>query len=289
MNHMKTAVITTGGLGTRILTCTKTNPKAMLPLYDRSNDNLAEPHLRPLIELVFEHLYDNGIRRFCIIVGKKTKSTIINHLTPDTKFIELLKKRNSPVDKRFIKTLERVYKKFNNCEVVWISQATPMGFGHALLSSKKFVGNESFLLHAGDTFIENYDFLPKLINLHKKTNAFGTLSLQQRNDVTGYGIAHFKKIKNKNRVFLVEEKPKKPRSRWIILPIYVFKPDVFTALKNTPKDHNNELQVTDAIKTMLDWKRKIIAFNFGQRKWFDIGTPKNYYNAINLSYKNAIR
>lgn len=288
-SNMKSAVITTGGLGTRVLTFTKTNPKAMLPLYDVSPDNLSEPHLRPLLEIVFENLYDNGFRKFCFIVGTKTKSSILNHLTPDPKFISLLKKRNSSVDKRFILTLNRIYKKFDNSEIHWISQSTPMGFGHALLSAQKFVKNESFLLHAGDTYIENYDFLPKLIKLHEKNHASGTLVLQQKNDVKGYGLAQFKKINNVNQVTSVQEKPKLPKSKQVILPIYAFKPEIFDALNKTSKGYNNELQVTDGITTLLNWNKKILAFNFNKNKWFDIGTPKNYYNAFNLSYRKAIR
>ena len=51
---MKTAVITTAGLGTRLLTTTKASPKTLLPLYDRSFDRNTEPLLRPLIEIIFE-------------------------------------------------------------------------------------------------------------------------------------------------------------------------------------------------------------------------------------------
>ena len=80
---MKTAVITTGGLGTRLLTVTKASPKTLLPLYDRSFDRNVEPLLRPLIEIIFENLYDNGFRRFCFIVGTKNKKSILNHMVPD--------------------------------------------------------------------------------------------------------------------------------------------------------------------------------------------------------------
>jgi len=79
---LKTAVITTGGLGTRLLTYTKSNPKTMLPLYDKSDDRFSDPLLRPLIELIFERLYDCGFRRFCFIVGEKTKKSILVFNTP---------------------------------------------------------------------------------------------------------------------------------------------------------------------------------------------------------------
>ena len=55
---MKTAVVTTAGLGTRLLTTTKDSPKTLLPLYDRSSDRNAELLLRPLIEIIFEKNHD---------------------------------------------------------------------------------------------------------------------------------------------------------------------------------------------------------------------------------------
>ena len=112
---MKTAVITTAGLGTRLLTATKASPKTLLPLYDRSFDRNTEPLLRPLIEIIFENLYDNGFRRFCSIVGTKNKKSILNHMLPDQEYIKLLKKRNNQFDKRFAKALQKFYKKFEKC------------------------------------------------------------------------------------------------------------------------------------------------------------------------------
>ena len=286
--NVKTAVITTGGLGTRLLTCTKSNPKAMMPLYCKSPDQNPEPMLRPLVETVFENLYDFGFRRFCFIVGEKTKNSIINHLTPDPKFIELLKKRNTAVDKRFIKILNRIYKKFDNSEISWVKQATPMGFGDALLSAKEFVGNDSFLLHAGDAFIPDYRFLKNFISTCNSSKYISSAILvQRRKIIKGYGLANIKKINNENIVLHVEEKPKKPQSNWAILPIYYFQPNIFDALKKTSKGHNNELQVTDAIETLIKSNNKVVAFNYGQKKWFDIGIPPNYFNALSLSYKKS--
>ena len=285
---MKTAVITTGGLGTRLLTYTKTNPKTMLPLYEKSREKSQELVLRPLIEIIFENLYDKKIRRFCFIVGTKTKRSIIEHLTPDQDYIELLKKRNMPTDRIFIKTLNRVYKKMEKCEISWISQATPMGFGHALLSAKKFVKNETFLLHTGDAYFPNYNFLEKLIKTHKlsKKNV-ATLVLQKQKILKGYGIAQLKNKNGQKFIFDVEEKPDKPKSNFAILPLYIFEPKIFDALQNTSKGYNKELQVTDAIKTMIKWRHTIMGFDFGNNKWFDIGSPDGYSKSLSYSYKKS--
>ena len=281
---MKTAVITTGGLGTRIATITKSCPKTMLPIYAKSeydNDYL----LKPIIEIIFENLYDYGFRKFCIIVSSNYKSVIKNHLTHDLSFIKLLSKRNHYHDKRFGKTLSRLSKKIEKCEVHWINQDTPMGFGHALLSAKKFVKNDAFLLHAGDAYFPDYTFLPKLTDLFQKNPdvACGLL-LESKKLLEGYGIAQVSKKNSENIVIGVEEKPKKPKSNLVILPMYIFKSNIFDALQETNNGYNKELQVTDAIGVLINKNEKVVALKMKQ-KWFDIGTPQRYFNALNYSYK----
>ena len=283
---MKTAVITTAGLGTRLLTATKASPKTLLPLYYRSFDRNKEPLLRPLIEIIFENLYDNGFRKFCFIVGTKNKKSILNHMVPDQEYIKLLKKRNNQFDKRFVNALQKLYRKFEKCEIKWISQNSPMGFGHALLASKKFVGTKPFLLHTGDAYFPDYSFLNDFIKssqYDKKVTT--TLLLQYKKSLKGFGIAQTKKMVPLDVVFHVAEKPKKPQSNLAILPIYILKPDIFEALEKTGLGHNNELQVTDAISTLMAWNHKVTAYNFRNNKWFDIGTTRQYFHALNYSFK----
>lgn len=282
---MKTAVITTGGLGTRLLTYTKSNPKTMLPLYEKSRDLYKGPILRPLLEIIFENLYDQGFRKFCIIVGTKTKQSIFNQMTPDPEYIKLLKKRNTDTDKRFIRTLTRLYSKLFNCKMKWVIQQTPMGFGHALLSASKFVGKDNFVLHAGDAYFPIFDFIPAMIKKFESDDASALLLLQRKKLLKGYGIVHLHKTKHENIVYNVQEKPKKPLSNLVILPLYFFKPEIFDALKNTEKGYNGELQVTDGIKTLIGWNKKIIGELYEKKQWFDIGRPANYFKALNYSYK----
>ena len=287
---MKTAVITTAGLGTRLLTATKASPKALLPLYYRSFDRNKEPLLRPLIEIIFENLYDNGFRKFCFIVGTKNKKSILNHMVPDQEYIKLLKKRNNQFDKRFVNALQKLYRKFEKCEIKWISQNSPMGFGHALLASKKFVGTKPFLLHTGDAYFPDYSFLNDFIKssqYDKKVTT--TLLLQYKKSLKGFGIAQTKKLVPLDVVFHVAEKPKKPQSNLAILPIYILKPDIFEALEKTGLGYNNELQVTDAISTLMAWNHKVTAYNFRNNKWFDIGTAREYFHALNYSFKIATK
>ena len=71
--------------------------------------------------------------------------------------------------------------------------------------------------------------------------------------------------------------------------MYILKPDIFEALEKTGLGYNNELQVTDAISTLLDWNHKITAYNFQNKKWFDIGTAKQYFHALTYSFKISVK
>lgn len=283
--HVETAIITTGGLGTRLLTYTKSNPKTMLPLYEKSRDQSQGPLLRPLLEIIFENLYDLGFRKFCIVVGTKTKESIFRQMLPDPSYITLLQKRNVAVDRRFIRTLSRLYSKMSKCKIKWVPQSTPMGFGHALLSASKFVGDDDFILHAGDAYFPTIDFIPKMIKKFKNSDSSAMLLLEKRKLLKGYGIAQIYKIKNENIVYNVQEKPNKPLSNLAILPLYLFKSEIFDALRKTPKGYNNELQITDAVKTLIDWNKKVSGSMYVKKHWFDIGSPENYFKALNYSYK----
>jgi UTP--glucose-1-phosphate uridylyltransferase len=91
----------------------------------------------------------------------------------------------------------------------------------------------------------------------------------------------------KNLIIDVEEKPKKPKSNLAILPLYIFEPKIFDALKNTSRGHSGELQVTDAIKTLINLNESVIGFNYGTKRWYDIGSPDNYFKSLSYSYKKS--
>ena len=84
---LRKAVIPAAGLGTRLLSVTKEQPKEMLPVFARAkNGDLC---LKPIVQLVFEQLYQVGFREFCFIVGRG-KRAIEDHFTPDFAFVSML-------------------------------------------------------------------------------------------------------------------------------------------------------------------------------------------------------
>ena len=87
---LRKAVITAAGLGTRLLSATKEMPKEMLPLFSTDANN--KIMLKPVLQLIFEQLYDAGFREFCFVVGRGKRS-VEDHFTPDHSSVELLRKK----------------------------------------------------------------------------------------------------------------------------------------------------------------------------------------------------
>jgi UTP-glucose-1-phosphate uridylyltransferase len=87
----------------------------------------------------------------------------------------------------------------------------------------------------------------------------------------------------------VIEKPTMPDSDMAIMPIYVFKSNIFTHLKKQNPDHRNEIQLTDAIGSMLT-NGKVVATEIRNDELrLDIGTPETYFKAQVESYNYAVR
>jgi len=277
-----TAVIPVAGLGTRLLTLTKDNPKEMVPIFSKSFNEVT---LRPLIEHIFLQLFNSGIRNFYFIVGKKKRS-IEDHFTPERDFQNYLKKG----DRNFHDLLEDFYKKIEKSNIVWINQNSPRGFGAAILNAKKVVGTKPFLVHAGDAYVRgNSKHIQKLIKEYESNKDDIIFYLKNVKNPKSYGVASISKtLPNIFQVNKVEEKPKNPKSNNAIMPIYIFSSKIFDALSKTKQGIGKELQLTDAIQKMIKEKRKVHAIKFLKSDdCIDIGTPENYFHAISISYRDS--
>jgi UTP--glucose-1-phosphate uridylyltransferase len=266
------AVITCGGLGSRLLPFTKELPKEMLPIFLKSRNKI---ETKPLIQLIFENLYDAGIRDFCFITGK-TKRSIENHFTPDNEDNEIM---NS------------FYEKIKNSKIFWITQNETKGFGDAVRYAHSFVGTEKFILQAGDVAMINnsQNSIKELMELGGE-NYNAILIVRKVSDPKRHGIVTLEDIDQK--LALVKnaiEKPDNPISDIGIMPIYLFDSKIFKYLENTKPGKNNEVQLTDAIEKMIENEGNVMAIKSDDKNFWDVGTPEAYWYALNEShnYKNV--
>lgn len=276
------AVLPAAGLGTRLLPITKELPKEMLPIFFKGSNG--EICLKPIIQAVYEQLYDFGFREFVIIVGRG-KRAIEDHFTPDNGFIDLLRSRNKH---ELAMELQSFYNKIATSNIVFVNQPEPRGFGDAVLAAKPVV-NETFLLHAGDTYIisKDLDHLRRLFEVHKKFKPEATILVQEVEDPRAYGVVEGENLSDDViMVTNLEEKPEKPKSKMAIMPIYIFDTIVFKAIELTRPGKGGEIQLTDAIQRLVDWNLKVYAVKLRpDEQRLDIGTPKTCWESLNLSYR----
>jgi UTP--glucose-1-phosphate uridylyltransferase len=281
---LRKAVLTAAGLGTRLLPATKELPKEMLPIFVPGKNG---PVLKPLLQALFEQLYNLGVREFCVVVGRG-KRAIEDHFTPNWDFVEWLKSsgKNSLAEE-----LESFYGMLERSEAVWVNQPSPLGFGDAVRRARAFV-DEDFMVCAGDTYIasRNGGYLRRLADVHRRTGSDATLLLKEVEDPRRFGVAVVDRSETSEvlRVRSVVEKPQSPPSKMAILPFYVFTVEVFRALDRTGPGHGGEVQLTDAIQLMVSEDKNVNATVLDEGEvWLDIGTPEGYRDAVLVSYRLA--
>jgi UTP--glucose-1-phosphate uridylyltransferase len=236
---VKKAVIPAAGFGTRFLPATKSQPKEMLSVVDK-----------PLIQYSVEEAVESGVEQIAIITSRG-KSTMEDHFDKSPELEQFL------ADKGKLEFLKEVKRISNLAEFCYIRQKQALGLGHAILMAESFIGNESFaVLLPDDIFDCPSPCTKQLIDVHRETAA--TVIVLGRVDEEGtkkYGIIKPKQISE--RVFQVEDMVEKPGPRKAfsdlgIIGRYVFTPDIFDAIKETPADHRGEIQITDAIRLLLE-------------------------------------
>jgi len=281
------AVIPAAGTGTRLLPTTKEQPKELLPVFSKSirGDRL----VKPILQLIFEQLFDYGIREFYFI-GGRNKRMIEDHFSIDYNFIDRLNRENKSF---YAKEMSNFYDKLSASHISWINQPMPKGFGHAVLLAKPLVGNEPFLVHAGDTLIlsKTRSYIHDLIKTHDCLKSLSTFLVCPVKNPKMYGVITGRQ--DHKGILYVEsviEKPRKPKSNLAIMPIYVFDNSIFGALERTEPGLNNEIQLTDGISRLLALnKNKVTAVRMNNEDLFvDVGNPETYWQALKITHKETV-
>ncbi len=277
-------VFTVAGLGTRLLPVTKELPKEMLPIYDFSSSKKIV--LKPFLQMVYERLCNFGITDYCFIVGS-SKRAVQDHFTPNFDLVSDLRKTRK---NEIAGELNKFFRNLEKSNISFVYQPKPIGFGDAIFRSRNFVGDEPFLLHAGDDIIlsRNNSHLHSLKRNFLKYDAEIACLIEDIEDPRKYGVVEGKLLeKNVIKIDSIAEKPKKPKSNSAVIAIYMFKPSIFNYLKKS-KGGNPELQLARAITMSLEKHPAIGVKIQKDEKRLDVGTPESYVKVLH-DYKKLLK
>ena len=161
-------------------------------------------------------------------------------------------------------------------DITFVHQKEQLGLGHALLTTKKIIGNEPFLLLLPDDIFEQGELvLNKMMEIHERyqTSVIAVKQVEEI-EVSRYGIIKPDYISE--RIYRVADLVEKPapaeaHSDLAMMGRCVLNPEIFQVLENTPPGRNGEYQLIDGLK-QLTRQKPIYAYEFeGER--YDISTP----------------
>ena len=272
------AVVLAAGLGTRLIPYSKEMPKEMLPIF---SPEAGRAVLKPILQVVFEQLYDAGIREFCFIVGRG-KRTVEDHFTPDWSYVEFLKKKGKV---ELAEMLGCFYKRVEDSSITWVNQPVPKGTGDAVLRAQYFAQNGYFVVAAGDNVFIGRNVAEELLKLHNKLGG-AVMAVKRVENPSRYGVVVGEIVgKRIIRVRRIVEKPRIPPSNLANTSLYVLPPETFRALKQCGPSPRGEIELTDALQMLVDWGHPVYAYDVGDAYWVDVGTPRTYLDALLLSLK----
>lgn len=268
--RVRKAIIPAAGLGTRFLPATKALAKEMLPIVDT-----------PTVQYIIQEAVDSGIEEILIITNSN-KHAMENHFD---KSYELEARLTESGKMEQVKMIQDIA---NMANIYYIRQKEPKGLGHAVLCAKSFIGDEPFAVLLGDDVVVN-DGKPALKQLidaymHKEASVVGVQTVAH-SDVNKYGIVSPSQShprEDGGRLVKLNDMVEKPAvddapSDMAVLGRYVLTPKVFELLETQEKGAGGEIQLTDAIKRLMDIQA-VYAYDFEGIR-YDVGDKFGFIKA----------
>jgi len=268
------AIVPAAGLGTRLLPATKSQPKEMLPV-----------GRKPAVQYVVEELQAAGLHQILIITGRH-KRTIEDHLDADPQLIAALKQAGSEAVLADLAYLD------DKSRFLYTRQSEPKGLGHAISLGRDYVNGDDCVVALGDTLIAADEPAAPLLGMIKAFQGLGAAAVVAVEKVPveetfRYGIVSIAgaepPLGQPVAMTDIIEKPSVgvAPSTLAVAARYVFSPAIFDALARTAPDRRGEIQLTDAIKVLIQMGQPVYAWTLGpDQNRYDVGNFESYFRAF---------
>jgi UTP--glucose-1-phosphate uridylyltransferase len=261
------AVIPVAGMGTRFLPATKAVPKELLPVVDR-----------PALQYIVEEAARAGLGEVLMVTGRN-KGAIEDFFDRVPELEAKLEEKGD--DGR----LAAVTESTDVAQVHFVRQGEARGLGHAVLQAAAFVGDEPFAVLLGDDLIDARDHLLEqmlAVQAERGGCVVALLDVGAEN-IDKYGAVAIEEDTQEGVVTitgLVEKPPvDEAPSSLAIIGRYVLAPEVFAVLRETAPGRGGEIQLTDALATLVERGEPVHGVVFDGRR-YDTGDKLDYLKAV---------
>ncbi|HIB18312.1 MAG TPA: UTP--glucose-1-phosphate uridylyltransferase [Alphaproteobacteria bacterium] len=266
---VRKAIFPVAGLGTRFLPATKSVPKEMLPVVDK-----------PLLQYAVEEAQSAGIEQFIFVVSP-SKNAIANHFGNSNELERVLGDTGKPSLLASIRDCQ-----LPSSAAQFVVQEHPLGLGHAVWCARKFIDEEPFaVILPDDLVLADEPCLAQMVTAQEGVGGNMVAVMDVPTDHTSrYGVlapgkVHGRLIEIKG---LVEKpQPLKAPSTIAIIGRYILLPEIFDQLAEQNNDVSGEIQLTEAMATLIGGT-PFSGFRFeGER--YDCGDKVGFLEA-NIAY-----
>ncbi|WP_375450182.1 UTP--glucose-1-phosphate uridylyltransferase GalU [uncultured Devosia sp.] len=239
VKRVRTAVFPVAGLGTRFLPATKALPKEMLTVVDR-----------PLIQYAVDEAREAGIEHFVFVTGRN-KGVIEDHFDRQFELETTLEMRGKT------QALDALRHDLPSAgRTSFTRQQEPLGLGHAVWCARDIVGDQPFALLLPDMLFKGVPgVLKQMMEAYEETGG-NVIAVEEvpPSEVSSYGI--IARGEGPDTGFAITDMVEKPRredapSNLMISGRYILQPEIFALLADQPKGAGGEIQITDAMQTLM--------------------------------------
>jgi len=228
----------------------------MLPLVDK-----------PLIQYAVEEAIASGIEQIIIVTGRR-KNAIEDHFDIAFELEQTLEEKGRREE------LEEIRRIAEMTRFAYVRQKKALGLGHAVLTARDLVNDEPFAVLLGDDLVDSeVPCLRQMIDLFERYEA-PVVAVMEINgpEISRFGVIKAEEVEpNVYRILDMVEKPpfEEAPSNLAIIGRYILTPEIFDELERTPPGAQGEIQLTDAMRSLLR-KRDFYGYRF-KGKRYDAG------------------
>jgi glucose-1-phosphate thymidylyltransferase len=220
----------------------------LYPLTKVTNKHLLPVYDKPMIFYPIQSLINAGIDDILIVTGGNNAGD----------FLKLLGNG----------------KEFGLRHINYTYQEGEGGIAEALGLAEFFASGEKICVILGDNIIEKN--IRRAVEGFRKQKEGAKILLKEVPDPERFGVAELEG----DRISRIEEKPKKPRSRYAVIGIYLFDKEVFEFIRTLKPSGRGELEITDVNNRYIE--KGLMTWDILEGWWTDAGTFESLLRANQL-------